>query len=294
MSKPGFYTDRAKRLFKLIFEILTENDGSLPREEIFQLLQQRCKFDERDLELGEKSGVPRWLSFMAFYSLWAKDAGLLRKDKGTWTLTAEGVKVADLPANALMDEVRKRARARRKAKYSPESEQEPEVAEGAVPVAIAYARNQARNEVNKYIENLDPYDFQDLVAALLRGMGYHIRHVAPPGKDGGTDILACRDPLGVEQPNIRVQVKHRAGSAGRGEIAKLRGDVRGKFEIGLFVSSGGFSKDAVSEAKRGEVHIELMDLSRLLALWIEHSDNLIEEDKARLRLTPVYFLALDE
>ena len=293
MSKSGFYADRAKKLFKLVFEILTENEGSLSREEIFQVLQQRSQLDERDRELGEKSGVPRWLAFMTFYSLWAKDAGFLRQNQGIWTLTAEGMKAAELPANALMEAIR-RSRTRRKAKHPLEGEQEPEVSEGAVPLAIAYARSQARNEINRYIDNLEPYDFQDLVAALLRGMGYHIRHVAPPGKDGGTDILACRDPLGVEQPHIRVQVKHQAAPVGRGEIAKLRGDVRSNFEIGLFVSSSGFSKDAVAEAKRGDVHIELMDPSRLLTLWIEHWGSLSEEDRARLRLTPVHFLALDE
>jgi hypothetical protein len=30
-----------------------------------------------------------------------------------------------------------------------------------------------------------PYEFQDLVAELLRGMSYHVPHVAAPGPDGG-------------------------------------------------------------------------------------------------------------
>ena len=39
----------------------------------------------------------------------------------------------------------------------------------------------------------NPYEFQDLVAALLRAMGYYTPFIAPKGKDGGVDIIAYRD-----------------------------------------------------------------------------------------------------
>src|SRR3712207_7764782 len=60
-----------------------------------------------------------------------------------------------------------------------------------------------------HIASLGPYDFQNLVAELLRAMGYHVPHVSPPGPDGGIDIMAYRDPLGTTAPRIKVQVKHR-------------------------------------------------------------------------------------
>ena len=41
------------------------------------------------------------------------------------------------------------------------------------------------------------YDFQDLVADLLRGMSYRVSWVAPPGKGGGIDIVAYTDPPGI-------------------------------------------------------------------------------------------------
>jgi len=38
-------------------------------------------------------------------------------------------------------------------------------------------------------------------------MGYHVAWVAPPGPDGGVDVIAQSDPLGINGPRIKVQVK---------------------------------------------------------------------------------------
>jgi hypothetical protein len=38
----------------------------------------------------------------------------------------------------------------------------------------------------------------------------------------------------------------------------------------------------------------LIDAAALFTLWIEHYESLAEEDKQRLPLRPVYFLALSE
>lgn len=51
---------------------------------------------------------------------------------------------------------------------------------------------------------------QELVAGILRAMGYRAR-VAPAGPDRGVDIFASPDGLGLEEPRIFVEVKHRKG-----------------------------------------------------------------------------------
>lgn len=55
-------------------------------------------------------------------------------------------------------------------------------------------------EVRDFLHAMDPYDFQHLVAGLLRGMGYHVAWVAPPGRDRGVDIVALGDPVGTKGP----------------------------------------------------------------------------------------------
>jgi hypothetical protein len=154
---------------------------------------------------------------------------------------------------------------------------------------IDIAREEARAEVVAHLAAIDPHDFQHVVAALLQGMGYARTIVSPPGADGGTDILAFRDALGREFPHLRVQVKHRADRSGRAEVAALRGVLRPEREIGLFVATGGFTKEARREAE-GASHIRLVDLDELLALWIEHAAAIPEAARAWLKLSPVYYL----
>jgi restriction system protein len=110
---------------------------------------------------------------------------------------------------------------------------------------------------------MQPYDFQDLVAALLRAMGYHVSWVAPPGKDQGIDIFAHPDPLGTRPPRIKVQVK-RQQDAVRVEVVRSFMAVLGDEDVGLFVATGGFTKDAAEEARTQEKRrVALIDLERL-------------------------------
>lgn len=69
-------------------------------------------------------------------------------------------------------------------------------------VTFDQAVEDAWSEVGILLKQMDPYDFQDLVADLLRAMGYHVSWVAPPGKDAGVDIIAHTDPLGANPPRI--------------------------------------------------------------------------------------------
>ena len=55
-------------------------------------------------------------------------------------------------------------------------------------------------------------DMEQLAAAILRAMGYKTR-VMPKGPDRGVDVHASPDGLGLEEPRIKVQVKHRSGTS---------------------------------------------------------------------------------
>ena len=68
-------------------------------------------------------------------------------------------------------------------------------------------------------------------------------------------------------------------------VAKKEGDV------GIFVSTGGFTPDAKTTARSSHIHVELIDLPRFIGLWQEFYNKLTDEDKSLLPLTPIYFLA---
>ena len=96
---------------------------------------------------------------------------------------------------------------------------------------------------------------QELVAGILRAMGYKTL-ISSKGADRGKDIIASPDGFGFEHPRIVVEVKHRAGQMGSEKIRSFTGG-RHKDDRGLYVSTGGFSKDAKYEAERANIPIML-------------------------------------
>ena len=113
-------------------------------------------------------------------------------------------------------------------------------------------QSKAFEFIKDRITRLDWEEMQELVAGLLRAMGYKTR-VSPSGSDRGKDIVASPDGFGFESPRIVVEVKHRTGNAmGSQEIRSFLGG-RHKDDKGLYVSTGGFSKDARYEADRANI-----------------------------------------
>lgn len=158
-------------------------------------------------------------------------------------------------------------------------------------ITFEEAEEHAWAEISAYLRAMNPYDFQDLVADLLRAMGYHVSWVSPPGKDGGLDVLAWPDALGTRLPRIKVQVKRQQQAVNvdglRSFMALLRGD-----DVGLFVCTGGFTKDAETEARTQETRrITLIGLDKLFDLWVEHYDQLTDQARRRLPLRPIQFLS---
>jgi len=74
------------------------------------------------------------------------------------------------------------------------------------------------------------------------------------------------------------------------EVRELMGLLQRDSDVGVFVSSGGFTPDAKATARSSSVHLELVDLDRFLDLWQQFYDRLPEGDKSLLPLIPVYFL----
>ena len=126
-------------------------------------------------------------------------------------------------------------------------------------------------------------------------MGYHISEVAKRGPDGGIDIIAYTDPLGTSQPRIIVQVKHRPNdNVSSDEVQKLAGTLKRNTDVGIFVTSGNFSKPAIKEARESREHIELIDFNRLTSLWQEYYSKMDDEQKNLLPLHPIYFLGSND
>ena len=95
-------------------------------------------------------------------------------------------------------------------------------------------------------------------------------------------------------PRTKVQVRRRKDKInveGLRSFMTLLGDQ----DVGIFVSTGGFTSDAESEARTQEKRkVTLLDLEKLFDLWVQHYDKVAESDKRLLPLKPVYYLAPSE
>ena len=90
-------------------------------------------------------------------------------------------------------------------------------AEEATVDPLAGIEERARERIKDLIINLGWKDMQELVAGILRAMGYKTQ-VSPDGADRGKDIVASPDGFGFEHPRIVVEVKHRKGQMDSQEI----------------------------------------------------------------------------
>lgn len=148
---------------------------------------------------------------------------------------------------------------------------------------------QALERIKDKLLSLGWEDMQEIVAALLRALGYRTI-VSPAGPDRGKDIVASRDGFGFEQPRIVVEVKHRKGTMGAPEIRAFLGG-RHSEDRGLYVSTGGFSREAYFEAERATTFTHLMTLDGLARALIDNYEALDERGRNLLRLTKLYWPA---
>jgi restriction system protein len=137
------------------------------------------------------------------------------------------------------------------------------------------------------LSRLDWQEMQELVAGLLRAMGYKTK-VSPPGADRGRDILASPDGFGFQSPRILVEVKHRSGPMGAPSIRSFAGGLRPQ-DNGLYVSTGGFTREARYEAERSNHPLTLMDSDDLGSAIIEHYDRMDLETRTLLPMKKIYW-----
>lgn len=282
----------AYRTVYTAMQILKEKGGEAPGKDVVSEVANRLTFNDWEKATLEKTGNIRWQSIMHFYSIDCVKAGFLIKKKGVWYLTPEGENALERFGEIeFMEEAGQAYRKwEKEAKKDVEDETTDEDSQ-SVEATLDETEQKAMEGLKEHIRAKNAYEFQDLVAALLRGMGYHTPFVAPKGKDGGIDVIAYRDPLGTQSPRIKVQIKHRQDPASVKEIRELMGLLQKAGDVGIFVSSGGFSPDAKVTARNAQVHLELVDLSRFISLWQEFYPKMTDEDKGLLPLTPIYFLA---
>jgi restriction system protein len=284
---------RRGQLMRGVFKILLEEPNGLPAREVLLRLESLVPPTPFENSTYPRStNVRRRDKIVRFASIPVVKAGWLQKEKGTWWVTEEGREAYEKykdPAEFIREAVklyRVWADAR---DLLPDVDDEVQDEAVATSSILEEAIESAWSEISEHMNNMNPYEFQRLVAGLLKAMGYYISYISPPGPDRGVDILAYTDPLGATGPRIKVQVKRQSD---RVSVDGLRSFVAllGDQDVGIFVSTSGFTKDAEREARSQSRRLTLIGLEQLFDLWTEHYSKVSETDRDLLPLRPVYFL----
>jgi len=295
---PEITVKRRGELIKKVIEILKQHPEGLPAKEVLKQLEGSLSLTDFERSTYPNNPtVRRFEKIVRFSTISPVKAGWIVKSKGRWAVTEEGLKAFHdfKDPEKFFAEAGRLYRQWIANRPEPASEDINAVDDEAEAANIVgtfeEAEEAAWDDIERHLSEMSPYDFQNLVAGLLRAMGYHVSWIAPPGRDGGIDILAHTDPLGINMPRIKVQVKRRADKIAVEGLRSFMA-VLGDQDVGLFVSTGGFTREAEHEARTQEKRkITLLGLEKLYDLWLEHYDKLEELDRQLMPLKPVYFLA---
>jgi len=285
----------AKCLFA-VMQYMKANGGTIATKEINNIVQKNVKLSEWEQERAGRLQNIRWWTMTQLYSIDYNKAGYILKKQGSWYLTPEGEEVIkQQDAEQILRKANAAYRKWRQGKKMDEDDTTgDETPEKETIINIEQLEEQANEGIRQYIKAKNPYEFQDMVAALLRAMGYYTPFVAPKGRDGGVDVIAYIDALGAKVPRIKVQVKHMPDdSIPAKDIRSLLGILRDG-DIALFVTSGTYSQQARNEALTSKTYIKLIDGEEFIQMWQDNYSKMTDEDKNMLPLKHIAFVGSNE
>ncbi|MGP5038878.1 restriction endonuclease [Corynebacterium variabile] len=137
---------------------------------------------------------------------------------------------------------------------------------------------------------IKPQQFEELCAVLLRAIGYEAR-VTQYSQDGGIDVIAHKDPFGIEPPLIKAQCKQKVSTIGSPEVNQLIG-AQGNGELCLFFTLGTYSRDALA-IERQRTGLRLLTGEDIVTLIVDNYDRLPERWRRAIPLTTVLVISDD-
>ena len=158
----------------------------------------------------------------------------------------------------------------------------------------AEVEESAHARIKVAIQEMRPEEFQVLVSALLQAMGYFIEFVSKPHRgDGGVDIVAYEDRLGMSGVRLKIQVKrYKDGNKPESrDVRELLSTLKSEeWDVGIFVCASDFPSTCYEEVNKEVRRLRLIDGNEFIRLWIEFYSKMPEEDRKRLPLYAVHFL----
>lgn len=121
------------------------------------------------------------------------------------------------------------------------------------------------------IDAMNPYGFETLCKLILEKCGITDVSTTKKAKDGGIDGFGRLKLNTIFSVNIAFQCKHYGGKIGAPAIRNFRGSMSPNIEMGLFITTSGFTQLAIDEANRiDQKTIHLMDGEQIVQYLLDY------------------------
>ena len=248
-----------------IIDVLRELGGSGTAADVTDLVVDRMKFTENELNEKIKSGPSRIRNQIAWARMYLVIAGLVDSSgRGVWKLTEKGfsIKLDQEQVFELFRKVQDSFKVEKSTVIITEVKSKQEEFDAEVPYE-AY-----KSELIRILQKMSPSGFEKIMRRLLSELG--LRQVEVTGKPGdkGIDGIGLLEVNELVKFKVFFQCKRFENSVGAGHIRDFRGALSGRADKGIFLTTGYFTPESKKEATRdGVVPIELVDGERLVELF---------------------------
>lgn len=277
-----------------ILQVLSSEE-TLSLIDVAQILDEKF-FNLTDEERKEtvSNGYTRFFDRVGWGRTYLKKAGLLEQpERGKVKITREGLRVLEEGTKVIDVDFLSKYPSFLEFKVGNKNKTKEEVI-GAVSQKMSpqdmidagyqNIRDTLKDDLIEKLRETNPYFFEKVVLILFQAMGYGEFKETPKSNDGGIDGVINQDALGLEK--IYIQAKRYAENnivrepAIRDFIGAMSGDV----SKGIFVTTSGFSEDAILKAANDHNHkIILIDGDRLTDLMIKYDVGVQEQSVYKIK-----------
>lgn len=286
MSIPAF-----KDLFDLVVDALTSFGGAATIKEIDEYVEtyliSNKTISEPEAQAPHNPNRPDRTELqyrLAWARTYLKKTGFLENsERGVWALTPLA-KAEKINSNQIVRAVQKD-----NASYYGDIQK----------VALSQAdetqiEDQSWEELLlKELTSIEPAAFERLCQRLLRETGFTQVEVTGRVGDGGIDGRGIMKLGALISFHVFFQCKRYRGQVSAGDLRDFRGAMVGRGDKGLFLTTGGFTRDAMREATRdGAPPIELVDGDALCTLLKTYKPGVATTMVEQVAIDPEWFKAI--
>ncbi len=248
------------------------------------MLPSRIKLTEDEISLIPSTFTPQFETIARSATNTLVEVGWFIKEKDRWYISDEGRAASRALKN--LEDVFKAALALCEEKQQLRAN---------IQLTVENAEEKAWQQIWHYLNEMNPVEFRGIVSELLKALNYQLDWIAPPGKNHGyIDMVAYPNPIGSPGPRVKVHVRHRGQPATVEGLRAFMGELS-QNDLGIFVSSGGFTDQVLEAARIQELrNIRLVSLHNFIEFWEQNYDKISREGRQHFPLKPVYFLEPDQ